>query len=377
MEEKGISSNRNKTKTLKLAVVMAGLSVLLVSIAFTVLAVTPVAAQSVPVEVRVNAPEEVEEGETFVVTIDIKDVTDFTSGKFDLSFDSSVVDADDTDVTEGNIDGVTIPILMSKVVDSGTIRVTHLMLPIGTAVSGSGYLAKIEFEVKGEGGAECMLNISNGQLVKIVKGDKWDTKEEIPVNWIDAEIRIGGEEEEEEEVGEEVTPGSPNITAWKPAEAVVGNAVGESRTFNLTVNQIADISWQINGTEVQTNESTREAVYTNKSAAIGTWNVSAIATNTTTGLSDIHTWIWSVTLIATVTPTPTLAPGETPKPTPTPTLAPGETPKPTPTPTLAPGETPKPTKPTPTPKPPGFEVMFAVVGMLAIAYILLKKKFRR
>ena len=372
MEEKGKSSNRNKT--LKLSVVMAGLSVLLVSIAFTVLAVTPVAAQSVPVEVRVNAPEEVEEGETFVVTIDIKDVTDFTSGKFDLSFDSSVVDADDTDVTEGNIDGVTIPILMSKVVDSGTIRVTHLMLPIGTAVSGSGYLAKIEFEVKGEGGAECMLNISNGQLVKIVKGDKWDTKEEIPVNWIDAEIRIGGEEEEEEEVGEEVTPGSPNITAWKPAEAVVGNAVGESRTFNLTVNQIADISWQINGTEVQTNESTREAVYMNKSAAIGTWNVSAIATNTTTGLSDIHTWIWSVTLTATVTPTPTLAPGETPKPTPTPTLAPGETPKPTPTPTLAPGETPKPTKPTPTPKPPGFEAMFAVVGMLAIAYILRRKR---
>jgi hypothetical protein len=377
MEEKGISSNRNKTKNLKLSVVsvvMAGLSVLLVSIAFTVLAVTPVAAQSVPVEVRVNASEEVEEGESFVVTIDIKDVTDFTSGQFDLSFDSSVVDADDTDVTEGNINGVTIPILMSKVVDSGTIRVTHLMLPIGTAVSGSGYLAKIEFEVKGEGGAECMLNISNGQLVKIVKGDKWDTKEEIPATWIDAEIRIGGEEEEEEEeVGEEVTPGSPNITAWKPAEAVVGTAVGESRTFNLTVNQIADISWQINGTEVQTNESTREAVYTNKSAAIGTWNVSAIATNTTTGLSDMHTWIWNVTLTATVTPTPTLAPGATPKPIPTPTLAPGVTPKPT-TPTLAPGITPKPTTPTPAPKPPGFEAMFAIAVMLAIAYILRRKR---
>ena len=375
MEEKGISSNRNKTKTLKLAVVMAGLSVLLVSIAFTVLAVTPVAAQSVPVEVRVNAPEEVEEGETFVVTIDIKDVTDFTSGKFDLSFDSSVVDADDTDVTEGNIDGVTIPILMSKVVDSGTIRVTHLMLPIGTAVSGSGYLAKIEFEVKGEGGAECMLNISNGQLVKIVKGDKWDTKEEIPVNWIDAEIRIGGEEEEEEEVGEEVTPGSPNITAWKPAEAVVGNAVGESRTFNLTVNQIADISWQINGTEVQTNGSVTEAVFT-KSAVIGTWNVSAIATNITTGLSDLHMWIWSVTLTSTATVTPT----------PMPTLAPGVTPTPetetegTPTPQekkIAPKEktTPVPAA-TPTPKPavPGFEAIFAIAVILGITYRKMRKE---
>ena len=358
---------KSSKKTLMPSMSMVGMAILLIPIAFTFLAVTPVIAAQ-EVEVKVNAPEEVEEGETFVVTIDIKDVTDFTSGKFDLSFDSSVVDADDTDVTEGSIDGETIPIFMSKVVDS-TIRVTLVMLPIGTAVSGSGYLAKIDFKVKGEGGAESVLNLSNGQLVKIIKGDKWDIEEKIPANWTDAKIRIGDEEEEEEDIGEEVTPGSPNITAWKPAEAVVSNAVGEARTFNITVNQIADISWQINGTEVQTNESVTEAVFT-KSAVIGTWNVSAIATNTTTGLSDMHTWIWSVTSTATVTPT--LAPGVTP----TPTLALGETPKPTPTPTLAPGVTPKPTTPTsiPTPKPPGFEAIFAIAVMSEIAYILLKRR---
>jgi hypothetical protein len=198
--------------------------------------------------------------------------------------------------------------------------------------------------------------------------------EKISAEWIDAEIRIGEEkeeeeEEEEEEVGEEVTPGSPNITAWNPAEAVVSNAIGESRTFNITVDQIAVISWQINGTEVQTNENTREAVFTNASADIGTWNVSAIATNTTTELSDMHTWIWSVTLTATVTPTPTLEPGATPTPTPTPTLAPGVTPKPTPTPTLAPGVTPK-----PTPAVPGFEAVFAISASLAIAYLLLRRR---
>ena len=181
------------------------------------------------------------------------------------------------------------------------------------------------------------------------------------------------EEEEEEEVGEEVIPGSPVITAWNPAEAVISNAVGESRTFNISVDQIADISWQINGTEVQTNESVPEAVYTNTSAVIGTWNVSAIATNTTTGLSVMHTWIWNVTLTPTATvtptPTPTLAPGETPAPTPT--LAPGETPKPTATPTTD-------GKPTPTPTPkqgvPGFEAIFAIAVMLAIVYILRRKR---
>ena len=64
---KGKSSKR----TLKLS--MASIAVLLLSMTFTFLAVVPVVAQE-PVEVRVNAPEEVEEGESFVVTIDVEDI---------------------------------------------------------------------------------------------------------------------------------------------------------------------------------------------------------------------------------------------------------------------------------------------------------------
>jgi hypothetical protein len=191
---------------------------------------------------------------------------------------------------------------------------------------------------------------------------------EIPAKWVDAEIRIGEDEEEEEEVDEEVTQGSPNITAWKPAEAVVSNAVGESRTFNITVNQIADISWQITGTEVQTNETVTEAVYTNMSAVIGTWNVSAIATNTTTGLSEMHTWIWNVTLTPTATVTPT----------PTPTLAPGVTSAPEAEGTPTSQEKEPVTKETPTPKQevPGFEAVFAIAVMLGlgIVYILQRRR---
>jgi hypothetical protein len=80
----------------------------------------------------------------------------------------------------------------------------------------------------------------------------------------DTEIVVG------EEGGEITLP--INITAWEPVEAVVNTAVGESRTFNASINQPADISWQINGTEVQTNESVTDATYTNTSAVIGTWN---------------------------------------------------------------------------------------------------------
>ena len=361
MREKG--KGRSSKRTLKLSTPSMFMLVLLVSIAiaFTVPTVTPVMGQEAEVTVTVNAPESVEKGGTFNVTIDVDSVTSLNIAQFDLSFDSKVVEVED--VTEGDIDGEEIPI--DYVVDSDTITVIS-GLPQDIGVNGSGYLAKISFEVKGKEGDESVLDIDNGFL--------FDNKgEEIPVEeWIDAKLSVEEEEgEEEEEVGEEVTPGSPNITVWKPAAAVVSNAVGDSRAFNITVDQIASVSWQINGTEVQTNESVKKAVFT-KSAVIGTWNVSAIATNTTTGLSDMHTWIWSVTLTA-ITPTPTLAPGVTP----TPTLAPGETPMPaTPTPTIAHKKTPKPATPTPTPTPKssGFEVIFTIAMLLAIAYMLLWRR---
>ena len=62
------------------------------------------------------------------------------------------------------------------------------------------------------------------------------------------------------------------------------------------------------------------------------------------------------------TPTPTPTPTAKPTPTPTPTVpTPMTTAKPTPT-------------PTPTPKEPGFESIFAVAGLLAIAHRMLRRK---
>ena len=173
----------------------------------------------------------------------------------------------------------------------------------------------------------------------------------------DTEIVVG-------EKGGEVTL-STNITDWNPIEAVVNNAEGESRTFNITTNQTENISWQINGTEVQTNESITEAAYTNASAVVGTWNVSAIATNTTTGLSDMRTWIWCVTLTSTVTPTPAV--NITSTPTPSPSVTPTSASKPSPSPTSV---------STPTPAPPGFEAGFALAAIFAVTYLFLQGKKR-
>jgi PGF-CTERM protein len=62
-------------------------------------------------------------------------------------------------------------------------------------------------------------------------------------------------------------------------------------------------------------------------------------------------------------------------PTPTPTLTPTPTPTPTLTPTPSPSPSPSPTPiHTPVPTPPGFEVIFAIVGLLAVAYLLKRRK---
>ncbi|KAF5417392.1 MAG: hypothetical protein C5S38_01790 [Candidatus Methanophagaceae archaeon] len=89
-----------------------------------------------------------------------------------------------------------------------------------------------------------------------------------------------------------VTPEAPEITSYAP-ETPVNDIEGVTRTFNVTVNQTVNVSWRINGTEVQLNDGVTEATYTNQSAAEGTWNVSAIVTNANG--ADIQVWVWNVT----------------------------------------------------------------------------------
>ena len=206
----------------------------------------------------------------------------------------------------------------------------------------------------------------------IIQGDDGDCM--MPTNAflvITYEEEEGEEEEEEEEGG---ASGHPNITAWNPNEAVVNNTECESRTFNITVNQTVDISWLINGTEVQTNECITEAAYTNTSAVVGIWNVSAIATNSTTELSDMHTWIWVVTSIPTATPTSTENITTTPTPAATPTSTVNVTPTPASTPASKSEEKKKPEAEAPVP---GFELAISLSMSIAVAYLIRKRGERR
>jgi len=84
---------------------------------------------------------------------------------------------------------------------------------------------------------------------------------------------------------------SPNITFYSPS-APVSDVEGATRTFSIAINQPVNVRWLINGTVVQTNTNVTEASYTNSSAAIGTWNVSAFVNNTNG--TDMQKWIWHV-----------------------------------------------------------------------------------
>ena len=132
-----------------------------------------------PVKVSVNAPEYVEG--TFDASIDVDSITDFNSGQFDLSFDSSVVNV--TDVADGSLDGETIPVSEWERMDGDTIRVIVEVSGIA-GVSGAGNLATISFAVVGETGDKSGLDISNGLLVNT-------EAEAIPAGWIDGEVTVG------------------------------------------------------------------------------------------------------------------------------------------------------------------------------------------
>ncbi|MEA2051340.1 MAG: cohesin domain-containing protein [Euryarchaeota archaeon] len=128
--------------------------------------------------VSVNAPAYVEE--TFNVTIDVANVTDLSSGQFDLSFNSSVVNV--TEVKEGGIDGVAVPIFMWNFFDADTVRVL-VSMPMDMGANGSGSLAEIEFEVKGNSGEKSTLDLSNRQLV--------DAKaKKIDAEWYGDEVTV-------------------------------------------------------------------------------------------------------------------------------------------------------------------------------------------
>lgn len=93
-------------------------------------------------------------------------------------------------------------------------------------------------------------------------------------------------------VDRDAIPSSPKVTIFAPSSPV-SDVIGATRTFKIMADQNVNIIWYINNTQVQFNESVFGAEYTNTSAAMGTWNVTAVAQNNNG--TDMQEWVWMVT----------------------------------------------------------------------------------
>ena len=85
---------------------------------------------------------------------------------------------------------------------------------------------------------------------------------------------------------------APPSTIYFSPYSPVGDVLGAKRIFIVTIDQVVNVSWFVNGTKVLENSSVSQASYTNESALIGTWNISSVAENENG--TNIQTWIWNV-----------------------------------------------------------------------------------
>ena len=173
--------SKNRKDKIEKGVLVKGAVICIAIAAISFSLIPGLAAQGAgdTVNVTVNAPEHVEG--TFNASLDVDSVADFNSGQFDLAFESSVVNV--TDVTDGSLDGETIPVSDWELLDNDTIRVILDVSGIA-GVNGSGNLATISFAVVGETGAKSVLDLSNGLLVNT-------DAEAIPAEWINDEVTVG------------------------------------------------------------------------------------------------------------------------------------------------------------------------------------------
>ena len=132
------------------------------------------------VTVSVDAPAEAAQGTDFVARVNIGQVTNFDCANYDILYDPSLLQV--TNTSSGLIAGTTIPIDMWGVITPGTVRIVQ-NVPGLSGVSGSGYLAQIQFHVLGPAGTTCNINLSNGVL-----SDK--AASEIPATWVGDSVHI-------------------------------------------------------------------------------------------------------------------------------------------------------------------------------------------
>ncbi|MEA1984486.1 MAG: S-layer protein domain-containing protein [Euryarchaeota archaeon] len=100
-----------------------------------------------------------------------------------------------------------------------------------------------------------------------------------------------------------VSYSTPVVSLSSPSSPY-SNFVGQSTTFTATVDQVANVTWILDGTPVSSKSSTQTASYYNASAQLGTYNLTAFAENANG--TDQKEWAWNVSTasVPAITPDP-------------------------------------------------------------------------
>ncbi len=136
-----------------------------------------------PTIVSVTAPERVNQGQTFVVNIDVTPGDPIAGMQFDLSFDGSLVTA--VEVAEGDLlsQGGANSYFTSGTIETGSVSSVYgVIITPGETVSEAGTFATITFTANDTSG-ECALTLSN-----LVLGDM--NGQSLPVEVVNGQIDI-------------------------------------------------------------------------------------------------------------------------------------------------------------------------------------------
>ena len=133
------------------------------------------------VTVTVDAQAEVAEDTDFVVSVDISEVTNLYAAEYVVSFDDTVLEL--TDVTAGVVGGETYPV---SAYNPATYAVVQFATSLTEGVSGSGYLAELNFHVIGSAGDTSNIDLTAGMLADTGNGDP----EEIVATWTGDSVTV-------------------------------------------------------------------------------------------------------------------------------------------------------------------------------------------
>ena len=131
-----------------------------------------------------SAPEEVIAESTFSVTLEVTYLEDLNAANYHVVFDPGVLDF--LSAAPGEIGGTAVPVDLLNEVSSGIVSIVQSLPGLGSA-SGSGYLARLQFQVIGAGGSVSSIGFDYKSEQRVLSNTE---AEAIPAQFLGTTVRV-------------------------------------------------------------------------------------------------------------------------------------------------------------------------------------------